>query len=94
MRAMVTIGTAAGFFGGLLLGFVLGVSVKQTEVKELMRLLMAIVILLVWIAAFVCSVTIGYEIPIGIHTVAGLVAGWLFGVDRLVRRNGGKNGKQ
>jgi len=83
---IVHIWIGLAFLGGLAIGFVIGRVTKGQPGREAIAPILGTAILLVWIVGFICSITIGYSIPIGIHTVAGIAAGYFFSQDVLRRR--------
>jgi len=85
------IGNASGLFIGGWIGFVIGVRTTREQWKEALLLVIAVMIVSCWVASVVCSMWMGYVIPMGVHTVTGVVVGGLFGKDALRRlqRNGG-----
>jgi len=87
------IGNTTGLILGGLVGFVLGVRTSQDEWREALLMIIATMIVGCWVASVICSLVIGYVIPVGIHTVTGVVTGGLFGKDALrkVQQNGGAN---
>ena len=85
---MTALWISIAFFGGTVVGFVIGVRVKRAEVRDMIATILGVCIIFSWIAAVICSITIDYDIPLGIHTVAGLAAGWFFGQDVLRRKLG------
>jgi len=87
---MMAFWISVGFLPGLVVGFFVGLNVRRAQAREIAATILGVLILLAWIASVICSITIGYQIPLGIHTVAGLAAGWFFGQDVLRRKTNGK----
>ena len=87
------LGECTGLLAGGFIGFVIGIRSAKEEWRDALLMVIALLIVGTWIAAVICSMAIGYVIPVGIHTVAGVVVGSLFGKDavrRIVQNGGGK----
>jgi len=86
------IGEMTGLMLGGFVGFVIGVRTAKEQWREAVLMIIAVMIVGCWVASVICSMAIGYVIPVGIHTVAGVVTGGLFGKDALhrVQRDGGE----
>jgi len=89
--AWLLIGEASGLLVGGMVGFVIGVRVHREHWREAMMMAMAVMIVGAWVASVVCSMAISYVIPVGVHSIAGVVVGSLFGKDALrkLSQNGG-----
>lgn len=73
----------AMFIIGLVLGFVLGWLVHKTvskkEIANWERALITVIVTMAWAFSVVLDVlVVGYETPVAIHAVMGLVAGYFF----------------
>lgn len=73
----------ATFLVGVMLGFITGwLSHKQVSKKEIMnweRSLITVIVTFVWSVSLIFDILIiGYETPIAVHAVMGLVAGYFF----------------
>lgn len=74
---------AATYLIGLMMGFVLGwvvhKHVSSREIKNWERALITIVVTFAWAISLILDVVVaGYDTPVAVHGVMGLVAGYFF----------------